>query len=81
MSHATVKCDGCGVNVVFDSDPYRNPSATKYWKSTYTTPEKSLFVMQRKIPSQSNKGKITTQLQNEHVLEIYCGPTCGLGRY
>ncbi|KKK70266.1 hypothetical protein LCGC14_2925710 [marine sediment metagenome] len=81
MSFTQVKCDNCGVSVIFDEDPYNNPIATRYWKSTYEKPEKSLFIVQRKIPSQNKKGKITYQIFNEHILQIYCGVKCGLEEY
>lgn len=73
-----VKCDVCGGPVVFDEDPYKNPTATRYWKSTYKQPDDALLVVQRKIPNVNSKGKTTVQLLTEFILRIYCGAQCGL---
>ena len=81
MSQVSVKCDVCEIDVIFTDDPYDNPTATRYWKSTYDEPEESLFVVQRRIPSMNKRNKVTYQIFNEHILKIYCGPQCGLEDY
>ena len=70
MSYVNVKCDECGTDVIFDESPYENPLATRYWKSTYEEPEESIFVVQRKIPNMSKKGKMTVRVLQEHILKI-----------
>lgn len=81
MSFVNIKCDVCGVSVIFDEDPYKNPIATRYWKSTFKEPKESMFVVQRKIQSTGKRGQIKTQIFNEHILKIYCGVECGLKDY
>ena len=81
MSYMQVKCHTCQAPTVFDEDPYKNPVATRYWKSTYEKPDDALFVIQRKIPNENRRGKITVQLMNEFILRIYCCAQCGLDDY
>ena len=76
-----VKCDTCQAPVVFDEEPYRNPVATRYWKSTYIQPTDGLLVVQRKVPNVNSKGKTTVQTMTEFILRIYCSAKCALGDY
>ena len=74
-----IPCSYCGEFVNFSENPYGDPTATRYWQSTYEEPEQSLFVVQRKTPSVNKKGKVSVKVTNEHITAVFCGPECGLG--
>ena len=77
MNQINVPCSACGKTVLFAEDPYRVAGATKYWSSTFEEPDKSMFVVQRRIPT-NNKGKMRVKVTNEHILAVFCNPQCGL---
>ncbi len=81
MNQIVVKCDVCKKSVIFADDPYDVPGATRYWKSTYDEPKESLFVIQRRIPTEDKNGRKSIQILYEHILKIYCGVDCGLKDY
>ena len=81
MSYVIDKCRVGGCEVIFDEDPYKNPKATRYWRSTYEKVDNPYFIVQRKIPSRDKKGRIKIQNMTEYVLALYCGPECGLDDY